>query len=140
MRYANRIARPVAIVLSLFVLVVVAIAWFGRSRPPAGQCGGTTGPATVGEPYALTLQVDGARVVSGVDFDGRIWRAVGDRVALSGLAHPGATAFPGAITLVNAQEAVFSSPAAYATLLAETRADGCPSSGVVRSGVAVGRG
>jgi hypothetical protein len=69
-----------------------------------------------------------------VDFDGRLWRAVGDRVAVSGLAAPAASAFPGAVTLVNAQEAVFSSPAAYATLLPLTRADGCASATVARSG------
>jgi hypothetical protein len=107
-------------------------------RSPAGECPGNTGRAAVGRPYEVTIRVQGTAVVSNVDFDGRVWRAAGDRVGTNGLATPGATSLTGAVTLVNREQATFSSPAAFATLLPLTKADGCTAEPVVRSGSALG--
>ncbi|HZQ59004.1 MAG TPA: hypothetical protein VFA84_13270 [Acidimicrobiales bacterium] len=140
MRYANRVARPVAIIVTLLVAAVIVAAVWPRSHTPAGQCRGTTGSAARRQPYAVVLRTDTDRVVSAVDFDGRLWRAVGDRVALSGLAQRSATSLSGALTLVNTQEAAFSSAAGYATFRPVTRADGCTALPVVASGARVQTG
>jgi hypothetical protein len=106
----------------------------------AGECTGATGPATTGTAYALTVRVQGSTVVSDVDFDGRLWQAAGDHVATDGLAAPGATALEGAVTLVSHEQATFSSPAAFATLLPLTKADGCRARPVARAGSVLRRG
>jgi hypothetical protein len=139
MTRADRIARPVAVLVSLVIVGFVLLAVFPRSHPPAGQCGGRTGRARGGAAYSVALQADGDNVVSTVDFDGRLWRAIGDRVTRNGLVAASATTLAGGVALVNAQEATFSSPAAYATLLPLTKADGCPTTDVVRSGPAMTR-
>jgi hypothetical protein len=138
--YADRIARPVAVIVSLVIVgfVIAAVLLPRGSHPAPGQCRGQTGHAAIGRRYAVTLATDGNRVVSTVDFDGRLWRAVDGQVARNGLAPAAATVLDGAVTLVNPQEATFTSPAAYATFLPLTRADGCPTASVVRSGHALG--
>ncbi len=126
-----------------FILVAVIgglliFALFPRtSRGAAGQCSGQTGAVAAGQRYALTIPVQGDTVVSNVDFDGRLWQAAGDRVSTNGLATPGATKLDGAVILVNREQATFSSPAAFATLLPVTKADGCTARPVVRTGSAL---
>jgi hypothetical protein len=110
------------------------------ARAAAGQCAGSTGPAQSGTPYALTLRLQGSTVISNVDFDGRVWRAAGGRVATNGLATPGATALVGAVRMVNHAQATFSSPAAFAALLPLMKADGCSGAPVARAGSALARG
>jgi len=128
---ALRFAAPIG---ALAVVIVLGVMFFPKARVGLANCAGHTGPASFGVPYALSLRADGGTVVSTVDFDRRLWRAVDGRVARNGLVPASATVLDGAVTLLNAQEATFSSDAAYATLLPVTPADGCASSVVVRSG------
>jgi len=130
----RRALRGVAVVGGLAVLVTLAVMFFPKARVSLADCAGRTGPARGGVAYALTLHADGTTVRSAVDFDGRLWRAADDHVARDGLVPASATVLEGAVTLVNAEEATFSSPAAYATFLPLTRADGCNREPVVRSG------
>jgi hypothetical protein len=131
----NRLARPAAAVTAgLGLVAVVAFAAFPRAHPPSGQCRGATGPATAGARYAIALQVQGDEVASTMDFDGRLWRAVDGRVDVNGLVPAGTTELDGAATLVNREQATFSSPGAFATFLPLTRADSCASFAVARSG------
>ena len=134
MSASNRLVRPAAVAAGLMVIAAVVFVAFPRPHPPSGQCGGATGPATVGARYSITLQVRGDEVASTVDFDGRFWRAVDGRVVVNGLVPAGTTRLEGAATLVNREEATFSSSAAYATFLPLTRADSCAAFTVVRSG------
>jgi hypothetical protein len=131
--------RWVATVGGLAVVVAVGVMFFPQKRAPLARCAGHTGPAAFHVPYAISLRADGDRVLSTVDFDRRLWRAVDDRVARDGLVASTAMVLDGAVTLVNGQEATFGSPAAYATLLPLTRADGCASAIVARSGHALPR-
>ncbi len=137
MSYANRVARPVAVIVSVVLAAIVAVAVFPRHTTPAGQCAGRSGHAAVGAPYAITLRAEGDRIVPVVDFDRRLWRAIGARVTRDGLVPPSQTELRGAMTLVSRQEATFSSPAAYATFLPLTRADGCGGAPVTQSGAAL---
>jgi hypothetical protein len=131
---SSRVARPAAVAAGLIAIAAVVFVVFPRAHPPSGQCRGGTGPAAVGARYAIALQVHGDDVASTVDFDGRLWRAVDGRVAVDGLVRPGTTRLEGAAILVNQEQATFSSPEAFATLLPLTRADSCASFAVARSG------
>jgi hypothetical protein len=135
-------SRPLRWAVALAGIVVIAglgVMFFPKARVTVASCPGRTGPAAFGAPYAISLRVDGSTVVSTVDFDKRLWRAVDDRVARDGLAPATATALDGAVTLLNGEQASFSSPAAYATLLPLTRADGCTRAVIARSGRALRR-
>ena len=137
MTRTRQLARPAAALAAVAVVAALGVMFFPKARVGVASCPGHTGPAASGVPYALSLHANREVVVSTVDFDRRLWRAVQDRVARDGLAPVGATVLPGAVALVNREEATFSSPAAYATLLPLTRADGCEGAVVVRSGPAL---
>ena len=132
--------RRVSIAFILVAIIggLLIFALFPRtSTGAAGQCSGRTGAVAVGQRYPLAIPVQGDTVLSNVDFDGRLWQAAGDRVSTNGLAPPGATTLDGAATLVNREQATFSSPAAFATLLPLTKVDGCGARPVVRTGSAL---
>jgi hypothetical protein len=122
-------------VLAAIVIAGVVFAVLPRgTSSAAGDCGGQSSAARLSSPYAIELSVRGNDVVSPVDFDHRLWRAVDNRVARNGLVAPSATRIAGSIALLNREEAVFRSPGAFATFLTAKKAEGCPRADVSRAG------
>jgi hypothetical protein len=130
----RRAARLVAVAGGIAAIVALAVVFFPKAPVGLADCAGRTGPAAVGVPYTISIRADAGTVRSTIDFDGRLWGAVDDQVTRDGLVPASATVLDGAVTLVNHEEATFSSPAAYATLLPLTPADGCAGTPVARSG------
>ena len=130
----GRSTLAVGVLAAIVIAGVVFAALPRETSSAAGDCRGQSGAATLSAAYAIELSVRGNEVVSPVDFDHRLWRAVDNRVTRNGLVPPSATRLPGSIALLNRQEAVFRSPGAFATFLTAKKAEGCPRADVSRAG------
>jgi len=95
--YARKVLAIEVLAAIVVAGVVFAVVPRGVARSAAGDCAGRSGRASQGRPYPIVLAARGDTVFSPVDFDGRLWLAVGDRVSRSGLIGAAATELAGSM-------------------------------------------